>query len=75
MVTGIGELGTTLAVMGILILRSLLRLLVTAKVFLSSLILLMLMTKAMHSSETSFLTRATQRKDSEDCISPVGNFF
>jgi hypothetical protein len=55
----IGELGTTLAVPSNR--RSVRRLLVTASVVPSSPILLTLMKEALSSSETSVLTRATQR--------------
>jgi hypothetical protein len=43
--------------------RIVLRLPVTTNVVHSSLILVTLMMEAMHSSETSFLTRATRRKE------------
>jgi hypothetical protein len=75
-VTGIGELGATLAVTSyrrtlrrntILFLRSVLRLPVTANVR-SSPILLTLMTEAIRCSETSVLTRATRRNILEDVI-------
>jgi hypothetical protein len=55
-VTRIGELGTTLAVFP----HSMGRLLVTASVVPSSLILVTLMREALPSSEMSVLTRATQ---------------
>jgi hypothetical protein len=54
-VTRIGELGITLAV-------------VTAKVVPSSPILVTLMMEALHSFETSVLTRVTGRKIPEDAI-------
>jgi hypothetical protein len=51
---------------GIIFHRSVLRLLVTANVVSSSPILVTLMMEAIHSSETSFLTRATRRNVLED---------
>jgi hypothetical protein len=71
-VTRISELGTTLAVTsnrsGVIFLRSVLQLLVTANVVPSSPILVTLMLEAIRSSETSVLTRATGRHIPEDDI-------
>jgi hypothetical protein len=68
-VTRIGELGTTLAVASNR--RTLRRnsaLLITANVVPSSSILVILMMEALRSSETSALTRASQRNIPEDGI-------
>jgi hypothetical protein len=69
MVARIGELGRTLAVTGYLVFfRSVRRLLVTASVVPSSLILVTLMKEALRSSETLVLTRATRRNVPEYTI-------
>jgi hypothetical protein len=65
-VTRICELGATLAVK--LFLRSVLRLLVTANVFSSSPSLVALMMETLISSETSVITRGTERNIPENDI-------
>jgi hypothetical protein len=77
-VTGIGELGTMLAVTSnrrmlrrnthIVLLRSMHRLLLTANVVPSSPILVTLILEMLLSSETSVLTRTTRRNIPEDGI-------
>jgi hypothetical protein len=78
-VTKIGKLGTMLAITSIQItlrrntmhyafLRSALRLLLTANVVSSSLILITLIMRAIRYSETSVLPRATRRNIPEDGI-------
>jgi hypothetical protein len=65
----VGELGTTQAVTGnIVLLCRVLRLLVTADVVLSSPILLALLMEAIRSSETSVVTRSTRRNIPKDGI-------
>jgi hypothetical protein len=72
----IGELGKTLAVTSnrctlrrnLVFFRSVRRLLVTASVVSSALILVTLMKEAISSSESSVLTSATRRNTQEDII-------
>jgi hypothetical protein len=72
-VTRIGELGTMLAVLRthFVFLCSVHRLLVTASVVPSSLILVTLMMEALSSSETSVLTRDTRHNILEDSNSSL----
>jgi hypothetical protein len=75
--TRIGEVGTTLAVTtnDIVLLRSVLRLQVTANFVPSSQILVTRMMEAIYSPETSVVTRATRRNVQEDGILHIGSLL